>query len=94
MKSALPHSVWKTDATFYSTSDARDIFLTEDHPIKMQNRGFARAGELSPGDMLDTVDGSQTITSLFLRSYQDKVFNLCLMEPLALVANGFIIGDF
>lgn len=75
------------------TASVSRIRVSLDHPM-LTTEGMIKADELTAGTILITENGAETIESLYLVNYADKVYNLKLDREGILIANSFYAGDF
>lgn len=85
------------ELVYVQTMAGKEIMMTESHPVLVKRNGSrqtVRAGELNGEDIFLTEDGEETLRYIYMKPYQDEVYNLELESGKAMYANGFLVGDF
>jgi hypothetical protein len=76
-------------------TEAGDLVTTTTQPLALAGGGFRAAGELQAGDRVWRWDGRErravTVRSVAPTGREERVFNLILGEPVAFVADGFLV---
>lgn len=77
------------------TETGKEVEVTAGHPI-LTEKGWKRASDINAGDRVSTSSGGfESLTGLYLKPYNDVVFNISTDNDLHLViANSIIVGDF
>lgn len=75
------------------TSSGSKIEVTEDHPM-MTTEGMVLARNLNAGSILVMEYGEDSLDSLYIREYNDKVFSVALETESVIIAEDFYSGDF
>lgn len=92
--------VWhgpEQELVYVQTMTGKEIMMTESHPVLVKRNGSrqaVRAGELNGEDIFLTRDGEEALRYIYMKPYQDEVYNLELEGGEAMYANGFLVGDF
>lgn len=85
------------ELVYVQTMAGKEIMMTESHPVLVKRNGSRqaiRAGELNGEDIFLTKDGEETLRYIYMKPYQDEVYNLELEGGETMYANGFLVGDF
>lgn len=69
------------------------VTVTEDHPVLTEN-GWKKARDLTAGDILIMEYGKDSIEQLYVCGYHDRVFSIRTESGGAVIADGFLMGDF
>lgn len=92
--------VWhgpEQELVYVQTMTGKEIMMTESHPVLVKRNGSrqaVRAGELNGEDIFLTRDGEEALRYIYMKPYQDEVYNLELEGGEAMYANCFLVGDF
>lgn len=87
----------EAELVYVRTMAGKEIMMTESHPVLVKRNGSRqaiRAGELNGEDIFLTKDGEEALRYIYMKPYQDEVYNLELEGGEAMYANGFLVGDF
>jgi len=88
-------SVFVTDNRLIQVqTDAGMLTTTTTQPLALSGGGLKGAGDLKPGDRIDTWDGKQRksakVTTVADTGRQARVYNVVLGDPVLFVAGGFL----
>ncbi|MDD3360215.1 MAG: Hint domain-containing protein [Hespellia sp.] len=87
----------ESELVFIETMSGKKIQTTESHPISVVRDGETKvvhAGEVNGADLLKTRDGDEVLKYIYMKPYNDMVYNLELDGGHFFFANGFVVGDF
>lgn len=85
---------YEEEIIYLETSSGRNILLTGDHPVQT-DKGIKRAEDVFADDRIMTETGQyEEVTALYMKKYQDTVYNLWIGGERTFYANGLLVGDF
>ena len=87
----------EAEMVYVKTMGNKEILMTEGHPVRVRRDGSictVRAVDLNGADLFLTKDGEEELRYIYMKPYNDRVYNLEFDGEEFLYANGFSVGDF